>query len=80
MWKFDDFSITQILRENNFGNSRSAKSTISNHSEALNFDFYEFLHCLKAEIYQSNEIHSKKIAKTAFIDLLNPPKFISRKI
>ena len=58
MWKFHDFSITQILREINFGDSRSAKSAILTHLEALNFDFYEFLHFLKAEIYQMNKIHS----------------------
>ena len=28
------------------------------HLEALNFDFYEFLHFLMAEIYQINKIHS----------------------
>ena len=31
MWKFQDFSITQILRENNLGDSRSAKSAILTH-------------------------------------------------
>ena len=51
MWKFDYFSVNQILREINLGGSRSAKSAILAHSEALNFDFYEFLHFLKAEIY-----------------------------
>ena len=52
VWKFHDFSITQILREINFGDSRSAKSAILTHLEALNFDFYEFLHFLKAEFNQ----------------------------
>ena len=47
-----DFSITQILRETNFGDFRSAKLAISTHLEALNFDFQEFLHFLKAVIYQ----------------------------
>ena len=51
-WKFHDFSITQILREINFGDSRSAKSGILTHSEALNFDSYVFLHFLKAEVDQ----------------------------
>ena len=47
--KFHDFSITQILHEINFGDSRSPKSAILPHLETLNFDFYEFLHFLKAE-------------------------------
>ena len=39
MWKFHKFSITQILREINFGDSY-----IFTQLEPLNFDFYEFLH------------------------------------
>ena len=39
VWKFDNFSISQILREINLGDSRGAKSAISTHSETLNFDF-----------------------------------------
>ena len=39
VWKFHDFCITQILRENNFEDSRSAKSDILTHLEALNYDF-----------------------------------------
>ena len=59
MWKFHDFSITQILREINFGDCRGAKSVILVHSQALNFDFYQILHFLKAELaefYQINKI------------------------
>ena len=36
VWKFHDFAITQILREINFGDSRSAKYVIFTHLEALN--------------------------------------------
>ena len=55
VWKFHDFSITEILRENNFWDSRGAKSAISTHVGALNFDFYEFSNFLKAVIYQCNK-------------------------
>ena len=58
VWKFHDFFIIQILREINLEDSWSAKSAILPHLEALNFDFHEFLHFLKAEIYQMNKIHS----------------------
>ena len=51
-WKLKDLSVTQILCEIIFGESRSIKSAILTHLEALNFDFYEFLHFLKDEIYQ----------------------------
>ena len=43
-------TVTQILREINIGDSRSEKSAILTNLEALNFDFCEFLHFLKAEI------------------------------
>ena len=56
MWKFHEFSIPKILREINFEDSKSAKSAILPHLEARNFDFYEFLHFLKAEIYQKRQI------------------------
>ena len=56
MWKFHDFSITQILREINFGDFTSAKSAILTHLEVLNLAFYEILYFLKAEIYQINKI------------------------
>ena len=51
MYKFHNFSITQILREIYFGDSGSAKSAIITHLETLNFDYYEFLQFLEAEIY-----------------------------
>ena len=52
VWQFKNFSITQILHETNFGESRSAKSAILINLEAHNFEFYDFLHFLKAEIDQ----------------------------
>ena len=58
VWKYLDFSITQILREIDFGCFRGAKSAISTHLEAVNFDFDEFLHFLKTEIYLINKIQS----------------------
>ena len=48
VWKLHDLSFTQILREINFGETKSAKFAIFTHLEALNFDFptykYDFLH------------------------------------
>ena len=44
VWKFHDFSVTQILREIKYGASKNAKSAILAHLEALNFDFYEYSH------------------------------------
>ena len=58
MWKFHDFSNIQILRENKFEDSSSAKSANFTNFEALNFDIYEFFHFLKAEINQINHFQS----------------------
>jgi len=56
VWKFHNISITQILRDINLGDSRGAKFAILTHLEALNLDFYEFLHFMNAEIYQIYKI------------------------
>ena len=45
------FLLLRFLREINFEESRSAKSALLAHLEALNFNLYEFLHFLKAKIY-----------------------------
>ena len=42
--KISLFCIAQILREIKFEDSRSAKSTIFTHLEALNLGLYEVLH------------------------------------
>ena len=50
--------LPQILREIKVGESRVSKSAILTHLESLNFDSYEILHFLKAEIDQINKIQS----------------------
>ena len=74
MCKLHDFSITNILREINFGDSRSAKSTILTHLKTLEFDFYE-LKCTKL-----TKFSAPKMAKTAILQLQHPPKLVSRKM
>ena len=59
----NDFSINQILREINLGDSTSAKSAILTHLGVLNFAFYEIMHFLKAEIDQLNKIYALKKGK-----------------
>ena len=61
--------LSQRLREINFGGSRSAKSAISKHLEALNLDFCEFLHFLKAEMYQIKKIQGPHNSKKAFFEI-----------
>ena len=80
VWKFQDFSITQILREINLWESRSVKSVILTHFEALNFDFYAFLYLLKAEIRQKWKFSATNCVKMTNFTLLEFPKLVSRKI
>ena len=80
MWKIHEFFITQILRETNFGDFRSAKLAISTHLEALNFDFHQFLNFVKAENDQKTKFRVFKIVKMAFLVFQRYQKFISRKI
>ena len=61
--------LPRILREINFGDSRSEKAVILTHLEAVKYDFYEFLHFLKAEIYQISKIQSQKNGKTTVLEL-----------
>ena len=56
VWKLQNFTITLILSEIKIGESRVA--TLTN-LEALNFEFYEILHCLMVENYQIDKIHSQ---------------------
>ena len=58
VWKFHSISITQNLREVDFGDYRSTKSTILTNLEALNIEFFLILHFLKAEGYQCNKIQN----------------------
>ena len=55
MWKLQNFSVAQILREIKVGEF-SLKSAIWAHLKALNFDFYAFLHFQTSKIYQMGKI------------------------
>ena len=63
MWKFHDFSITQILREIKFEDSKIAKSAIFTNLEALNLDFYAFLYFVMYEIDQNSNFRVSKLQK-----------------
>ena len=58
MWKFQDISATQILREINFGQFEAPKTTILTIWAALNFEFLGTLDIFKIEIFPKIKIHS----------------------
>ena len=49
VWKFQDFSITEILREINFGDSRRAKIAVFAILGAVNFDHLVNFSILKVQ-------------------------------
>ena len=69
VWKFYNFSIIQILREINFGESRGSE-----------FQCLCIFALFETEINQIVKIQAPKIEKTEVLELLDPPKLISRKI
>ena len=74
MWKFQDFSATQILREFNFCNFKDPKSAILTISAALNFTFLRTFDIFKCVIFQTSQFKASKIVKTADFDLLKSAK------
>ena len=70
MWKFQDFSATQILREINFGHSEAPKTAILTFWVALNFEFLGFFDIFKCEIPKNSKFKPFKIVKTTVFDVL----------
>ena len=62
---------SQILREINFVSVKSQKLLFLTVSAFLNFDFSEFLHCVRAEIYKKSMFKASNIVKMAVFDTLN---------
>ena len=63
MWKFQNFSVSQILREIKVGQPEASQMVILKYLEALNFMFDKFLHLEKAEIDQKSKLRVIKIAQ-----------------
>ena len=74
-----NFYITKNLRKINFWNSRSAKSAILIHLEALNCDFLLiFALSERQKMTKFANFRAYKMVKTAVFALLEATKLISR--
>ena len=81
MWKFQDFPITQILREINFVDSRSAKNAIFAILGGCEFcSFGKFQPSKSAKMHKNQNSEPLNVLKTEDLALLYSPKLISRKI
>ena len=56
VWKFRDFSVTQILRVTNFGGSRTSKNAVFAFLGGLNFINLENVSLLKVKKKLKNQI------------------------
>jgi len=71
VWKFQNFTATQILRENNFGDVEPPKN--------CHFDqFLGIFDVFKCEITQKSKFKASKIVKMTVFQLLISAKLISR--
>ena len=61
MWKFQDFSLTQISREINFGDFEAPKTAILTIWAALNFEFLGIFDIFKREFFQKSKFKASKI-------------------
>ena len=75
------FSITQILREINFGDFRSAKTAIFAIFGAVSFvNLAKYQPSKRAKISSKLKFRASENVKMAYFALLQSPKLISRKI
>ena len=80
VWKFHNFSITQILREINFWDSMSAKSAIFTQLEALISLCMNFCTFRKLKSTKLTKFRASKIDKNDILELLGSQNMISRKM
>ena len=79
-WKYQDFSVIQILREINLGESRCSETAVfailgaRNFVDLVNFAFQ------KGQKFTKSRFRAPKCVKLADFALLTSPKLISRKI
>ena len=76
VWKFQDFSVTQILREINVGESRNSKTAVFAILEFWQFSKFQITKSAKINENQNSASKSVKVADFA---LLETPKIISNK-
>ena len=82
MWKVYDFSLTQILREINFSESRSSKTAFFAILEALNLSNLcsRFQSSKIAKMHRNQNSEPSNVSKRQIFHFLESLKLISRKI
>ena len=78
VWKLQDFSITQILRETNFWDSRNAKTAVFAILRAVMFVHMKNFSLQKLQKSYKSKFSAPKCVKIADFALLESLKLISR--
>ena len=78
VWKCQDFSVIQILREINF--EQYIKSKTAGVFIFWALDFVNFINCILQIVEKFKHFRAPKVAKNAVLEFLDPSKLISRKI
>ena len=74
MWKIQDFSVTQILREINFGHFEAQRTDILTILAALNLVFWEFLTFFSVKFFLKSKFKASIMVKTAVFAFLKSAK------
>ena len=80
MWKYQDFSVIQILREIKIGESRNSKTAVFAIFKALNFVDLANLSLQKYKMHKISKFRASKRVIMSDLTLLESEKLISRKI
>ena len=80
VWKLQNFPGTQILHEIKIGESRVSKSAMLTNWETEFWIWLVFALFCRLKFTNVTKFRSPKIAKMAVLELLDSPKFLSRKI
>ena len=80
MLKFYHFTATLILREITFWGVKTVQNVNWTILEVLNFDFCKFEQISSPQFTKIQSSASLKLPLMTFLDRLNPPNVISRKI
>ena len=74
VWKFQDFSATQILRKINFGHLEALKTPILTIWTALYFQVLGIFDYSSVKYFQRSKFKASKIVKSAVFDFLKSVK------
>ena len=71
MWKFQDFSASQILREINFGHFEAPKNCRFIHLNSSDLNCWDILTYSRVKLFQKSKFGAAQMVKWKFLGLQN---------